>query len=87
MRDKEKLLETPFVVSLKVGQGNGFINRLMPILKRHQKNYMPQCASASRSPLLLRNTFNLDVYNEFVRRKKEMRNQFKLEYEARQQEV
>lgn len=44
-------------------------------------------ASSSRNPLLLRNIFNQDVYNEFIKQKKQMRNKFKVEYQRRQEEV
>lgn len=44
-------------------------------------------ASSSRNPLLLRNTFNIEIYNQFVQQKRELRNKFKQEYKQRQDEV
>ena len=37
--------------------------------------------------MLLRNLFNIDVYNAFIKQKKEMRNQFKQQYAERQRQV
>lgn len=54
---------------------------------RHQKIFSPVGSSLSKHPLLLRNCFNIDVYNEFIRQKKEMRNQFKTEYATREHEL
>lgn len=63
------------------------VKRLKPVLQSHQKKFSPTGSSASKNPLLLRNCFNIDVYNEFVKRKIEMREQFKSEYEVRDTEV
>mmetsp|Transcript_2166 Transcript_2166/g.3001 ORF Transcript_2166/g.3001 Transcript_2166/m.3001 type:complete len:130 (+) Transcript_2166:284-673(+) len=63
------------------------VKRLKPVLARHQKIFEATGASSSKNPLLLRNCFNLDVYTQFVKRKREMRNQFKTEYLTRDQEV
>ena len=44
-------------------------------------------AAASRNPLLLRNTFNIEIYNEFLKQKRDMRSDFKKEYKLREEEV
>lgn len=72
---------------MKEAQGNSMVKRLKPVLRRHQKNFQPTGASLSRNPLLLRNSLNIDVYGEFTKRKREMREQFKTEYLARDDEV
>ena len=36
---------------------------------------------------MLRNTFNIEVYNEFLKQKRDMRNKFKQEYQKREEEV
>ena len=44
-------------------------------------------SSASRNPLLLRNTFNIDIYNEFIKQKNNLRKEFKEEYMQREDQV
>ena len=37
--------------------------------------------------MLLRNTFNIEIYNEFLKQKREMRSEFKEEYFKRENEM
>ena len=87
MQEQAELKDTPFTSSLKKAQGLGFIGKIKPVLQRHQKIFEPAGSSASRNPLLLRNTFNIEVYNEFLKQKRDMRNKFKQEYQKREEEV
>ena len=87
MKDQATLADTPFISSLRLAQGANMVKRLKPVLQRHQKKFEPTGSSQSKNPLLLRNCFNIDVYTEFVKRKKVMREQFKTEYVMRDEEV
>ena len=87
MRDQAQLVDTPFISSLKTAQGSSMVKRLKPVLFQHQKLFSPTGSSASKNPLLLRNCFSIDVYNEFLKRKKAMRELFKTEYTMRDEEV
>jgi len=43
----------------------------MPCIQQHQSTKSPQCSSASKSSNLLRNSFSLEIYHEFLKYKKE----------------
>lgn len=70
IKDNIELKDNAFIDSLKRATGQDFIEKLKPVLKRHQKIFEPSGASSSRNPLLLRNTFNIDIYNAFLMQKR-----------------
>lgn len=45
--------------------GFGFQNKILPVLRLQQRKFEPANASSSKSPALLRNTFNAELYKFF----------------------
>jgi hypothetical protein len=62
-----------FTASLEKAQGLGFIDKILPELKSYQKRFNPQGAGMNKSPTLLRNTFNLELFRFFNKKNKEHR--------------
>ena len=60
-----------FTASLEAAQGLGFIEQILPELKSYQKRFNPQGAGMNKSPTLLRNTFNLELFRFFNNKSKE----------------
>jgi hypothetical protein len=59
-----------FTDSLSKVCDKAYIDKLLPILRYNQVKFAPTGASASKSPFLMKNTFNAEVYNTFVSTKK-----------------
>jgi len=43
-----------------------FREKVFPALKVYQEKHEPKCASLSRDPVLLSNTFNIDEYKACI---------------------
>jgi len=50
--------------------GLGFIDKYKPELKSYQNRYFPSGSSLNKSPSLLRNTFNLELFRFFNKKNK-----------------
>ena len=49
--------------------------------------YCPNAGSQSRSPMLLRNTFSAEIYNQFIVKKKELRHDLKKQGQDREEKI
>ena len=61
--------EEAFTYSLRKVHDKSFIEKLLPSISNQQNKFSPQGASQSKSPNLLRNTFNIEMYAEFQRQR------------------
>ena len=66
-----RLVENSFTYSLSQAQDKQFIDKLIPSIQKYQQTRSPVGASSSKSNNLLRNTFSMEVYQEFLKFKKD----------------
>ncbi|CDW72235.1 UNKNOWN [Stylonychia lemnae] len=59
--------EEPFTYSLSKVHDRTFIHKILPCIQRQQLKHSPIGASNSKSPNLLRNTFSVEMYAEFLK--------------------
>ena len=62
-----RLEESSFTYALTKTHDKGFQDKIMPALQQDQNNRSPAGCSQSKSFNLLKNTFSLEVYNEFLK--------------------
>ena len=73
---KDRLVENTFVFSLKalrMDTNKEIMKMIMPSIQDQQATKLPTGASLSKSYNLLRNTFSIEVYEQFEKHKKQKR--------------
>ena len=60
---------------------------LTPAIKTYQRERQPRGMAFSQSKYLLKNTFNQDIYNEFLKARQQVRDEFKFDYSRRDRKI
>lgn len=66
-----KIQTSQFTQSLTKTHDSEFKERILPAIKWYQEKYNPKGASQNRDPVLLSNTFNIDVYKACISQQKQ----------------